>query len=69
MNIVVKSRIKEVRQSKGISVRKLAEMTGISKTYISDLENNKNIPTIYILCVLAVALEVKPEELFTYEVL
>ena len=69
MNIIIKSKIKEVRQSRNISVRKLSAMTGISKTYLSDIENNKKIPTIYILCSIAVALNVKPEDLYTYEVM
>lgn len=69
MNIIIKSKIKEVRQSRNISVRKLSAMTGISKTYLSDIENNKKIPTIYIVCSIAVALNVKPEDLYTYEVM
>jgi transcriptional regulator with XRE-family HTH domain len=68
MNIIVKSTLKEVRQKRGLSVRKLAALTGISKTYISDIENNHKIPTIYVLCLLAVSLNVRPEELYTYEV-
>lgn len=68
MQIQIKSLIKDVRMQKGISVRKLAEMTGISKTYISDIENNHKIPTIYTLCIMAVALNVRPEELYTYEI-
>lgn len=69
MNIVIKSQLKEVRQGKGISVRKLAELTGMSKTFISDVENNHKIPTIYTLCILAVALNAKPEDLYTFSVI
>lgn len=69
MKIVIKSKLGNVRQSKGISVRKLAEMTGMSKTYISAIENNHKIPTIYTVCVLAVNLGVRPEDLYIYEVM
>lgn len=68
MQIQIKSLLKDVRMQKGISVRKLAELTGISKTYISDIENDHKIPTIYTLCIIAVALDVRPEELYTYEI-
>ncbi len=69
MEIIVKSNLKSVRNAKGMSVRKLAELSGCSNSYISDIENGYANPTIYIICVLAVALEVRPEELFSYEVI
>ena len=64
--IKIKSKLKDVRGRKGITVRKLAEMTGLSKTYISEVENDHKIPTIYTLCLLAVHLDVCPEELYSY---
>lgn len=33
--------IKEVREEKGITQKELAEMTGLSRNYIAELENNK----------------------------
>lgn len=69
MNVIIEMKIKEVRQEKGISVRKLSEMTGISKTYISDVENNHKIPTLYTLCIIAACLEVFPNALFTYKII
>lgn len=68
MRIIIKSNLKSIRKEKGITVRQLAELSGCSRTYISDIENNHKIPTIYTLCLLAVALGVKPEELYSYEV-
>lgn len=68
MNIIIESHLKEVRNAKNISVRELAEMTGMSKTYISDVENNHNIPTLYTNCLIAEVLGVKPEELYSYRV-
>lgn len=68
MKVIIKSRLKEVREKKGMSVRGLAQMAGMSKTYVSDVENNHKIPTIYSLCVLAATLGVRPEELYTYDI-
>lgn len=69
MNIIIESRLKEVRKKKNVSVRELAELTGMSKTYISDVENNHKIPTLYTVCLISVALNVKPEELYSYKVI
>ncbi len=68
MNVIIESQLKTVRKIKRVSVRELARLTGISKTYISDVENNHKIPTLYTLCLMAVALGVKPEELYSYKV-
>lgn len=69
MNIIIESKIKEVRQSKGISVRELAAMTGMSKTYISDVENNHSSPTLQTLCHIAAVLDVEPEKLYNYKII
>ena len=67
MKVIVKFHIKEVREKKGISIRRLAELSGVSKSHISDIESGRRMPTAYILCVLAVAMDVQPRELFSYE--
>ena len=69
MNIVINSLLKDVRSQKKISLRQLEALSGISKSQISDVENETSIPTIYTLCLLAVALDVQPEELYTYKVI
>lgn len=68
MKVIIKSQLKDVREKKGMSVRGLAKMAKMSKTYVSDVENNHKIPTIYSLCVLAATLGVRPEELYTYDI-
>lgn len=68
MKVIIKSQLKDVREKKGMSVRGLAKMAGLSKTYVSDVENDHKIPTIYSLCVLAATLGVRPEELYTYDI-
>lgn len=57
--------IYEWRIEKNMSVRKLSELSGISKTQINDIENEKSHPTVYTLCLLALALGVSPYQLFT----
>lgn len=61
---MVKIMVKEVRAKKNISVRRLAEISGISKTYINEVENGQKNPTIEVLCTLAKALEVPVSDLF-----
>ena len=68
MKIIIESHLKSIRNEKGITIRKLAELTGCSRGFISDVENNHKIPTLYTLCMFAAALNVRPEELFSYKV-
>ena len=63
MQIKVIFHIREIREEQKISIRQLAEKSGVSKSHISDIENGRRIPTVYILCVLAVAMNVQPAEL------
>lgn len=68
MKVVVKSRLKEVRKQKGLSIRQLELCSGVSRSSISDIEREVKIPTIETLCMLAVAMEVRPEDLYSYSV-
>lgn len=53
----------EIRRQRGISQEKLSDLSGVSKGYISELENNLKQPTIDTVCKLAKALECSLEEL------
>ena len=58
-------RIKEIREKKNITLYKLSKSTGISKSYLKDLENNnKTNPSLLIMYKLSLVLEVSIEELF-----
>ena len=57
--------IYELRADKNMSVRRLAELSGVSKTQINDIENGNTHPTVYTLCLLSLALNVSPYQLFT----
>lgn len=57
--------IKKIRESKNISIRKLAALTNMSKTYLSNLENNKRTnPSLKILAMISQALDVNIKDLF-----
>jgi len=59
--------IREKRLEKNLTQKQLSELSGVSESYIGDLERNEKEPTISILCKIAKALNVKVEELYKYE--
>lgn len=58
--------IKEIRLKKNMTQEELSQKSGISESYISELENNLKMPTILTLCRLAEALEVEITKLYKY---
>ena len=54
----------KVRHSKHLSQEKLAELTGLHRTYISDIERGQRNPTIKIVIELCRALNIESNELF-----
>ena len=48
--------IKQFRSEQNISVNRLADMSGISQSYLRDLELNKKIPTVKTLSMIHVSL-------------
>lgn len=58
--------IKKIRLLKGIVQSELANAIGISRQYLSDIENQKKQPTIKIAFDCAKFLSVSIEELFFY---
>jgi transcriptional regulator with XRE-family HTH domain len=57
-------RISDTRRKRGMTSEKLAYENGISKGYMSDIENGKKLPSIKMLSQIAEALEVDIKELF-----
>ena len=64
MEIIFK--IRETREKRGITIRQLARMSGISKSQISAIERGDSMPTILTMCQLAAALHVRAEDLYEY---
>lgn len=57
-------KVRKIRKEKGLSIMDLKEKTGLSKSTISDLENNKSSPTIDTLQKIADALGVDVRDFF-----
>lgn len=56
--------IKEIRQSKNITLRELSRRTGISNGYLSEIERNEKKPSFDYMILIAKALNVQLEELY-----
>ena len=54
---IIGEKIKEARTKKGLTQVELSEKTGLSRSYISDIENGRYLPSI--LTLLTVANELK----------
>ena len=63
----VGSRIRNIRQSQGLSLRSLAEQSGLSANAISLIERGENSPTVSSLHRLASALDVPITDFFQDE--
>ena len=60
--------IKNVRKSKNITLYRLVKITGLSYSYLSELENNKVYnPSLKTMYSIAKALDVKVDDLFYSE--
>jgi transcriptional regulator with XRE-family HTH domain len=57
-------RLKELMNQKGISREELANKVGVSMTTISNINSEKNLPTISLLLQIAEALDVDIREMF-----
>ena len=57
--------IKNVREAKNITLYRLMKLTGLSYSYLSELENNKVFnPSLKTMYTIANALNVKVDDLF-----
>lgn len=57
-------RLKELMAQKGMSREELANKVGVSMTTISNINSEKNLPTIHLLLQIAEALDVDVREMF-----
>lgn len=58
------NKIAELRKEKLISQKKLAEQVGLSRTYISEIENNKKQPNVKLAIKIAKVLGTSVESIF-----
>lgn len=57
----------EVRTKKGLTLIELAEKSGIGKSTLNNIENEKVSPTLFQLETIAIALDMKVTDLFSSE--
>ena len=57
-------RIKEFRINKGMTLQEFAEKTGLTKGYLSKIENSEKAPPVSTLINLAKALDISMSEIF-----
>jgi transcriptional regulator with XRE-family HTH domain len=69
MEIDVGRRLRELRTLKGLSIRALAEMSGLNFNTLSLIENKKTSPSVSTLQLLAQALQVPITAFFKTEIL
>jgi transcriptional regulator with XRE-family HTH domain len=56
-------RLRELREKRELTLRSLADVAGMSYTYISDMERGLRVPTLTTIIRLAVALDCKLTDL------
>jgi len=56
-------RLRELREKRELTLRSLADLAGMSYTYISDMERGLRVPTLTTVIRLAVALDCKVTDL------
>jgi transcriptional regulator with XRE-family HTH domain len=64
MDKILKLRVKEIMSLKGISREELANKVGVSITTISNINSEKNLPSISLLLQIAEVLDVDVREMF-----
>lgn len=62
--IQISTKIKEKRKSKGITVQELADKADVSKGLISQIENNRTVPSLLVLVNIIRALNLDMNEFF-----
>ncbi|UYQ92399.1 XRE family transcriptional regulator [Chitinophaga horti] len=62
--IQISTKIKEKRKAKGITVQELADKADVSKGLISQIENNRTVPSLLVLVNIIRALSLDMNEFF-----
>ena len=63
MRRLVGRNVRRIRQKRGLTQEKFAEISGFSQQYLSSLENGRRNPTVVTLYELATALGVRHMDL------
>lgn len=65
--LILKNRLKEVRNSMNLSQQQLADEVGVSRNTIGSIERGEFNPTAKLALILCIALDKKFEDLFYLE--
>ncbi len=60
---LIGKRLAKIRKDKKLTQERLAEITNLANNYISNIENNRSIPSLETLVKLCEALEVTPNDI------
>ncbi|WP_183574631.1 helix-turn-helix domain-containing protein [Mucilaginibacter sp. X5P1] len=60
----ISTRIKEIRRDRNITVQELADRVSVSKGLISQIENNRTVPSLLVLVNIIRALEIDLNQFF-----
>lgn len=60
--------LEKCRKEKGVSIRKLSLMTGVSRTYLTGLEEGiYENPGVRVICAICKALDITPNDIIEEE--
>ena len=65
--LILKNRLKELRNEAGLSQHQLADMIGVSRNTISSIETGQFNPTAKLALIICIALDKKFEEIFYFD--
>ena len=63
--IQISNKLKEERKAKGVTLQRLADQAQVSKGLISQIENNRTIPSLLVLLNLIRSLDVNLDDFFS----
>ncbi len=66
--LILKNRLKEIRNEKKLSQSELASIVGVSRQTISSIENGQFNPTAKLALILCIALDKTFEEIFYFDI-
>ena len=64
--LILKNNLAQIRKDKKLSQAELAKMVGVSRNTISSIETGQFVPTAKLALLLAIALDLKFEDIFYF---